>query len=317
MSKSIELESSAVKRGRRVFNELCRNGEKTNKTKVARLAKFAKSNLFSDKSGVYKNAAWQSLAEDIETLSEKGTKGQVRNKLDEVRLARDDNIRKYNAQVKNNTEILGLKVEWEHEKNHYKQQFDIISMENSKLRVQVRSYQKAFDQQASKKTISSNISMLHQVVISPDEEMLRINGGGYAYGDSRIQRAAHRAAQAKLALSLSETKVPIRLYVLLGRPASGKSFWVVHHKPPHDRFPVYYDATNADAGERMDILDIAATNNDCVVCFVYMDTTVATCIRQNDLRPKKGISDHVIEGFNIEEPRLDELFDELIIVRKA
>lgn len=317
MSKSTELESCAVKKGRRVFNELCRNGEKVNKSKVARLAGFSKSNLFSDKNDVYKNAAWQSLAEDIGTLSNKGTKGQTRNKLDEVRLARDDNIRKYNAQVKDNTEILGLKVEWEHEKNYHKQQFDIISMANTKLKVQVRSYQNAFEQQTSKNTISSNISMLHQVVISPDEEMLRINGGDYAYGDSRIQRAAHRAAQAKLAQSLSETKVAIRLYVLLGRPGSGKTFWVDHHKPPHDRFPVYYDATNADAGERMDILDIATTNNDCVVCFVYMATSIERCIRQNALRANKVISDNVIENFNIEEPRLDELFDELIIVRKG
>lgn len=104
---------------------------------------------------------------------------------------------------------------------------------------------------------------------------------------------------------------------MLGRPASGKSFWVEHHKPPHDRFPVYYDATNADAGDRMDIIDIAATNNDCVICFVYMDTSVETCIRQNDLRLNKRISDKVIEEFYIEEPRIDELFDELLIIRKS
>jgi hypothetical protein len=186
MSTSNELKSNAVERGRNVFNELRTSGEKINKSKVASLAGFSKSNLSSDKNDVYKNAAWQSLAEDIEKVLKNGTKGEVRNKLAEVRLARDDNDRKFIAQVQDNTEILGLKVEWEHEKNYYKQQFEIISMENTKLKVQVRSFQKAFEQQASNNFISSNISMLHQVVISPDEEMLRINRGDYAYGDSRI-----------------------------------------------------------------------------------------------------------------------------------
>lgn len=312
-----------VNEGWTVFRALKAEDEKVTKSKIAKLAKFSKSMLSRDKStGQYKNKAWSDLAKAIDIYLCEAERKPKRNRYKEVLIARDNYLKQRNEQVKENAELLALQLDWEHDKNYHKNQYQLLVTENADLKVQLRDYQRAFEQH---KIVSnsltdkndgseSSVTPIRQEVISPDAEMLRINNGAYAYDNSRIKKKSHRAAQAKLLTSVSKN-VPIRLYVMIGKPGAGKSYWIENHRPPYDRIPIYYDATNSEAGDRMDILDIAKASSDCIVCLVYIDTPIERCIKRNVLRPNRGITDEMISSFKIEPPEWDEGFNELIIVR--
>jgi len=300
---------------RQAFESLKSQGLKVSKASVAKLANVSRSLLTPGPGGKYKSG-WGTLAIDIDAyqlINKPSNKSdRYRCKLQELRKARDEIERKYHAQVQQVTELHAEIVELRNESINYKKAYDNLIAENDKLK-KYRSTTSLVNKPGQLK--QDNISPISaQVTISPDDELVQIKGGKYEW-DQLAARQAHTFARQRL-LNVLSRPIKKRLFVPIGRPGSGKTHWCNSGKPPQGgRLSVFYDATNSTIADRWELLNIAKNSADTIVCYVYFDIKLQTCIENIRKRKDRAVPDHVVSNMSVDPPELSEGFDELIIVR--
>lgn len=301
---------------RQAFDSLKSQGYSISKASVAKLANISRTLLTPRPDGSYKSNHWKTLANDIAAYqsSHKPLKtiDRFRSKMQELRKARDESERKYHSQVKQTVDLHTEIVIIRNESADYKAAYDNLIVENEKLQKQLRSVSVLYDKPAEAKI--GHVISISSVTISPDEELIRLKGGKYEW-DKLAARQAHTSARQNLAKVLGRA-IKKRLFILIGRPGSGKTTWCNSFKPPHDgRLSIYYDATNPTIADRWEIQHIAKNANDTTICYVYFDIDINKCINNSNKRKDRSIPEHVVSNMSVEPPELSEGFDELIIIR--
>lgn len=304
-----------LKVARKVFETLTLQGRPITKATLARLGDFSRSLLSPYPDGTYKSKEWEALAKDIASYQKMGNSIKThsyRNKMNDLQNYNKLLERKYHAQVEQTSGLFAEMVELRRDAEAFKTAFERTVEEKDKLEDQCRlSAVHIREEQHSR----DNVFYLGAaVIISPDDELIKITGGKDLC-DGLTMRQAHTCARKKLNDVLVRG-VPKRLYIPIGRPGAGKSSWIRSHMPSGDRrLAIYYDATNSTVADRQELQEIARQSKNTIVAYVYFDIDVATCIRNNRERKDKLIPEHVVRNFAIDPPELNEGFDELIVVR--
>ena len=311
-------ESNKVTKARKAFESLKSQGLQVTRAAVARLSGGSRSLLSIDRrTGKYKSKEWECLACDISvyeaTQKPENILEKYRNKYDDLRSARDAMEHKYHAQLQQNAELIGTVVEAKAEIADLRSAYDQIVYESEQAKRRTQS----LSNHSAPAATASNVKVVpisKPYFISTDNHLLKVTGGEYKW-DSLSLIKAHTFARKELECVL-QRPVQKRLFITIGRPASGKSDWIEYHKRPLDRLNIYFDATNATRADRWEIVQLAKAASNILVCFVYFDTGVSDCVRNNQNRPNKGISDNIIMNYTVELPEVDEEFDELLVVRE-
>lgn len=163
------------------------------------------------------------------------------------------------------------------------------------------------------------VNFTEPVVISPDRH-LYVNGK-YSYHDKNVVDAAWRISKEELKKALSQQQ-QTRIYMLVGPPCSGKSYWV---KKP-DLYPGAFrstiiDACNLTQAERHKWFRvIEQCKSDYKICAVFFDTPLSTLFSRNNQRPPdKQLSDGEIENkfksLEVMDLFEEEFIDEIKVVR--
>lgn len=157
------------------------------------------------------------------------------------------------------------------------------------------------------------------VVISPDRH-LYVNGK-YSYHDKNVVNAAWRISKDELKKALAQQR-QTRIYMLVGPPCSGKSYWVKNPDLYPGAFrPIIIDACNLTQAERHKWFRIIEQcNSDYKICVVYFDTTLSVLFSRNNQRsPDKQMPDAEIENKFKSLEMIDlfeeEFIDEIKVVR--
>lgn len=170
------------------------------------------------------------------------------------------------------------------------------------------------------KTLSATASFSQPIIVSPDKHCYR--DGKYLWSDSNVRESAWHTAKNELIQALKRP-LAVRVYVLIGAPASGKTTWSNHSNNYFpDMHSITIDATNLTYTSRLEwMLQINKfkESREIRVCAVVFLTPVFVLQRRNALRDsERQLSDQVLaeKSASMEFPDLNkEEFDELIVVR--
>ena len=157
-------------------------------------------------------------------------------------------------------------------------------------------------------------------IVSPDEFLWK--NGQYCFNDERLRRDAWERAKEKLKQTL-QRPLPMRVYVLVGPPCSGKSFWAESNANKYnDMHSVVIDATNLKYIKRLEWLSLInkfrSTERTKLCVVVFLTSELILQSRNNKRNSSKKIDDTLLLQLadTLEFPDLqDEDFDELIVVR--
>ncbi|SFC37039.1 hypothetical protein [Pseudoalteromonas denitrificans] len=155
-------------------------------------------------------------------------------------------------------------------------------------------------------------------VVSPDAHLYK--DGNYSYTNPNIRDAAWRTARHEFEEFLKR-KLPTRVYVLVGAPCSGKSYWSKQSNYYNDMHTLVVDATNLTKSDRTRWFSLIYKHKhqiDIKVCAVFFDTPYVVLMERNNKRPPdKRLSDEDLQDkFNNLEPvDVFEDFDEIMVVR--
>lgn len=179
--------------------------------------------------------------------------------------------------------------------------------------------------QVKTNSVHSNvINFTEPKIVSPDDFLVD-KDGTYDYSNQTKVDNAWRSSRHKLKESILNTRIPMRIYILVGVQCSGKTEWRNNRNNYFsDRQPIVIDATNLTAVKRYEfIMEImkakSESKKDIKVCAVYFDVPLLLLIQRNKERPaSKRLSDQMItENYNrLESPSTSENFNEIIIVRQ-
>jgi hypothetical protein len=165
------------------------------------------------------------------------------------------------------------------------------------------------------------VNFTETVVVSPDRHLYV--KGKYSFHDQNVVDAAWRISKDELKKALSQQQ-QTRVYMLVGPPCSGKSYWVKNPDLyPGAYRPIIIDACNLTQAERHKWFRIIEkSQNDYKVCAVYFDTPLAELFSRNNQRnPDKKMPDAEIENKfkSLEMVNLfeEEFIDEIKVVRHA
>lgn len=162
-----------------------------------------------------------------------------------------------------------------------------------------------------------------RTIISPDS--YRIINGRYVHGDKSVDNKAWGSALDDLNKSLSR-KLPMRLYILVGLPCSGKTTWA---KDPdsyieNDRHPIVFDATNLTEIDRIKLVTpIKSAHPKLPVVCIYFDTDMEFIRKCNSER--SGVSEAKLttlklnslnKKLELPDPYRENWIDDLRIVRR-
>lgn len=173
-------------------------------------------------------------------------------------------------------------------------------------------------------TPSNVINFNDPKIVSPDDYLVD-KDDNYDYSNQTKIDNAWRSARHKLKESILNTRIPMRIYMLIGVQNSGKTEWRDNRNNFFsDRQPIVIDATNLTVSKRYEFfIEIIRTQSeskkDIKVCAVFFDVPLLQLIQRNKERPAtKRLPDQLItDNYNrIESPTTSELFDEIIIVRQ-
>ena len=165
------------------------------------------------------------------------------------------------------------------------------------------------------------VNFAETVLVSPDRHMFV--KGKYLFHDQNVVDAAWRISRDELKKAMSQQQ-QTRIYMLVGPPCSGKSYWVKNPDLyPGAYRPIIIDACNLTQTDRHKWFRIIEkSQNDYKVCAVYFDTPLAELFSRNNQRnPDKKMPDAEIENkfkslemINLFE---EEFIDEIKVVRHA
>lgn len=112
---------------------------------------------------------------------------------------------------------------------------------------------------------------IKRVIICPDA--YRKKEGKYVFGDKVVEANAWAKAIEQLNKYMSR-KIPMRLYLLVGMPFSGKSTWAQNPNIylESDRHPVIFDAINLTIMDRIKLIQPLLRFTDIPKVCVYFDT---------------------------------------------
>lgn len=173
-------------------------------------------------------------------------------------------------------------------------------------------------------TPSNVINFNDPKIVSPDDYLVD-KDDNYDYSNQTKIDNAWRSARHKLKESIFNTRIPMRIYMLIGVQNSGKTEWRENRNNFFsDRQPIVIDATNLTIAKRYEFfIEIMKTHSeskkDIKICAVFFDVPLLQLIQRNKERPaSKRLPDQLItDNYNrIESPTTSELFDEIIIVRQ-
>jgi predicted kinase len=156
-------------------------------------------------------------------------------------------------------------------------------------------------------------------IVSPDSHLFK--NGQYSYHDKNVRDSAWRTARHEIE-GLLKRPLPMRVYMMIGAPCSGKTYWSGQSNYYNDRHPVIIDATNLTKSDRSfwfnTIYECQQTNNKFKLCAVFFDTPLNILIERNNKRPpdKRLPDDDIREKFQRLEPvDVFEGFNEILVVK--
>ena len=170
--------------------------------------------------------------------------------------------------------------------------------------------------QVSAPTSQLNDNTIH--IISPDKTLQ--HNDQYQYFDIELRDKAWDSAKEDFQ-RLMRRKVPLRVYLLVGLPCSGKSTWVEERDVLRDRHTVIIDATNLKKGDRAQWITLARKNTNVKICAVMFFTDFLTIKERNAKRhpQNKFIDVSILEtkrdAFELVDVKFEDI-DEMIIVRE-
>ena len=157
-------------------------------------------------------------------------------------------------------------------------------------------------------------------IISPDS--FRYMGGRYEYGDPVLNQKSIHKAYDELDQALSRD-LPMRLYITVGLPCSGKTYWAERAVLCPDRHPVIFDATNLSKVDRLQLIHQIKGFDDLPVVCVVFDVEM-TVIRERNLKHRTAdrrvpdvVLDMMVNQFEKPSPYEETWLDELIVVRHS
>lgn len=162
-------------------------------------------------------------------------------------------------------------------------------------------------------------SLYKPYVVSPDKYLLDKNR--YSWSKARANNAW---AKAHLEFEeLLKTTSPVKVYLMCGVQCSGKTTWIKGHKPTEPGTHIYFDAVLKSSSERaVFISKIKDIYPEAEVVCVRVIASLETCLsRQRDRATNdpqaKLVPPNIIQAnFELfEEVEMDELFDQILIVR--
>lgn len=171
-------------------------------------------------------------------------------------------------------------------------------------------------------TNKSNSVQAKRVIISPD--IYRKKGGRYNFGDKKIESNAWGKALEELNKYLTR-KLPMRLYILVGMPCSGKTAWSRNPDTylENDRHPVIFDATNLTVIERIKLIQPLRRFSDLPIVCVYFDTDIELirqCNRDSDGWERARFTDEQLtkklKKLEKPDPYEESWIDSLRVVRR-
>lgn len=157
-------------------------------------------------------------------------------------------------------------------------------------------------------------------IVSPDNGLYK--NGKYDFHDKNRREAAWRSARHELE-TLLKRPLPIRVYMLVGAPNSGKTHWCGESHYYKDRHPVVIDATNLTKSARSAWFNLIYKykykhHGDIKVCAVFFDVLYVRLMERNNQRSAdRRIPDDVLQKQYEELEPVDvfEDFDEIMVVK--
>lgn len=171
---------------------------------------------------------------------------------------------------------------------------------------------------------SNVINFSEPIIVSPDDYLVD-KDNNYDYSNQTRIDNAWRSAKHKLKESILNTRISMRIYMLIGVQNSGKTEWRENRNNFFlDRQPIVIDTTNLTVAKRseffLEIMKVQSeSKKDIKVCAVFFDVPLLQLIQRNKERPatKRLPAQLITDNYNrIESPTTSELFDEIIIVRQ-
>jgi len=157
--------------------------------------------------------------------------------------------------------------------------------------------------------------------ISPDHGLQR--NEQYEFYDAKLREKAWSDAKTEF-IQLIRRDLPIRVYILIGLPCSGKTEWSKNLKNlMTDRHSIVVDATNLKVGDRAIWLNLANQGKNVKKCAVRFVTDFMTIRKRNEdeqrLSSGKRLALSILESKRNEFEEVNivfEDFDEMIVVRE-
>lgn len=156
-------------------------------------------------------------------------------------------------------------------------------------------------------------------IVSPDTHLYK--DGQYSFYDINTREAAWRSVRHEFE-KLLKRPIPTRVYMLVGAPCSGKTFWCNESHYYKDKHPVVIDATNLTKSDRSSWFNLIYKYkylHDIKICAVFFNTPYVVLMERNNMRPpdKRLADDELMNKFKRLEPVdvVNEEFDEIIVVR--
>ena len=164
-----------------------------------------------------------------------------------------------------------------------------------------------------------NVTSIDEIsihVISPDKGLM--HNGRYQFADEKRRKKAWTDARRDFN-KLLRRKILQRVYLLMGLPCAGKSYWASQKLVAQDRHAIIIDATNLTAGERALWASQARKANNVKICVVRFFVDFTTIKSRNAKRTDKKIDIEILEakleGIQEVDPEFEDV-DEMIFVRE-
>jgi len=155
-------------------------------------------------------------------------------------------------------------------------------------------------------------------VVSPDAYLYK--NGKYSYGDKNVREAAWLTARHQF-VELLKRNLSTRVYILVGAPCAGKTYWSKQLNYYNDMHTLVVDATNLTKSDRSSWFSLIykyKNQVDIKACAVYFDTPHTVLMERNNQRPPdKRLTNEELQGkfIRLEPVDVFEDFDEIIVVR--